>query len=184
VRPIKSYLKKMRGGGHCPPRQPFSKIMWSWLGAFVGILVIAFLSQQQDINSGHLLLIGSFGASAVLLYGAPMAAYSQPRNLVLGNVISAGIGISLYKLIPDLLVLASALAVSLSVAAMHMTRTLHPPGGATALIAMTGSSQFAEMGYWFVIFPVLTGVLILLAIALLVNNLSGNPQRHYPVYWY
>jgi len=183
MRPLKSYLKKMRGGGHCPPRPPFSKILWSWLGAFVGILAIAFLSQQQDITSGHLLLIASFAASAVLLYGAPMAAYSQPRNLVIGNIVSATIGITLFKWIPDMLALTSALAVSLSVAVMHLTRTLHPPGGATALIAVTGSSQFSEMGYWFVIFPVLTGVLILLAIALLVNNLSGNPQRHYPVYW-
>lgn len=183
MRPLRSYLKKMRGGGHCPPRPPLSKTLWSWLGSFVGILVIAYLSQQQTINSGDLLLIGSFGASAVLIYGAPMAVFSQPRNLVLGNVMSATIGISLYKLLPDMLVLTSALAVSLSVAVMHMTRTLHPPGGATALIAVSGSSQFNDMGYWFVIFPVLTGVLILLVIALLVNNLSGNPQRHYPVYW-
>lgn len=183
MRPLRTYLKKMRGGGHCPPRPPLSKILWSWLGAFVGILVIAFLSQQQGLDSGHILLIGSFGASAVLLFGAPMAIFSQPRNLVFGNVISASLGITLYKFIPDMLVLASALAVSLSVATMHLTRTLHPPGGATSLIAVTGSSQFAELGYWFVVFPVLTGVLILLAIALLVNNLSGNPQRHYPVYW-
>jgi len=183
MRPLRSYLKKMRGGGRCPPRPPFSKILVSWLGAFVGILVIAILSQQQHLDSGHLLLTASFGASAVLLYGAPMANFSQPRNLVFGNVISAFIGITLYKLIPDMLVLATALAVSLSVAAMHITRTLHPPGGATSLIAVTGSSQFAEMGYGFVVFPVLAGVLILLAIALLVNNLSGNPQRHYPVYW-
>jgi len=183
MHPLRTYLKKMRGGGLCPPRPPFSKVLWSWLGAFVGILVIAFLSQQQRLDSGHLLLIGSFGASAVLLYGAPMATFSQPRNLVFGNVIAAFIGITLYKLIPDMLVVASALAVSLSVAAMHVTRTLHPPGGATSLIAVTGSSQFSEMGYSFVIFPVLVGVLILLVIALLVNNLSGNPQRHYPVYW-
>jgi len=175
----------MRGGGKCPPRKPISKIIWSWLGAFVGIFAIAVLSNNSALNAtNHLLLIGSFGASAVLVYGAPMAEFSQPRGLVLGNVLSALIGITIYKLIPDMLTLASALAVSVSIMAMHLTRTIHPPGGATALIAVNGSSQFSQLGYWFVLFPVLTGVLILLVIALLVNNLSANPERHYPVYWY
>jgi CBS-domain-containing membrane protein len=67
---------------------------------------------------------------------------------------------------------------------MHLTRTMHPPGGATALIAVVGGDHLRALGYWYLLFPVLTGSLILLAGALFVNNLSRNPQRHYPVYWY
>ena len=80
--------------------------------------------------------------------------------------------------------LLSALAVSLSIVLMHITRTLHPPGGATALIAVIGSSQIHELGYMYVITPIATGAFILLIIALVVNNMSNNPNRHYPRYWW
>jgi CBS domain-containing membrane protein len=66
---------------------------------------------------------------------------------------------------------------------MHFTRTLHPPGGATALIAVIGSSQIHQLGYMFVLSPIALGALVMLLIALFVNNLSNNPKRHYPRYW-
>ena len=61
---------------------------------------------------------------------------------------------------------------------MQITKTLHPPGGATALIAVTGGPQIKELGYGYVIFPVLSGALILLIVALIFNNLT--PKRKYP----
>lgn len=64
---------------------------------------------------------------------------------------------------------------------MYLTRTLHPPGGGTALIAIIGSDKVHQLGYGYVLDPVLLGVVILLCIALLVNNLS--PLRKYPSYW-
>ena len=80
--------------------------------------------------------------------------------------------------------LACALAVSVSIAVMHLTRTLHPPGGATALIAVIGGDSIQQLGYYYVISPVLLGASIMLLVGLLVNNLSRNPKRHYPVYWW
>ncbi len=129
-------------------------------------------------------LVGSFGASAVLIYGVPQSELSQPRNLIGGHILSACIGITVYKYIPLEISLLSALAVSLSIVLMHFTRTLHPPGGATALIAVIGSSQIHELGYQFVMTPIATGAFILLIIALAVNNMSKNPKRHYPRYWW
>ena len=55
---------------------------------------------------------------------------------------------------------------------------------ATALIAVIGSEPIKSLGYWYVLSPVLTGAVILLLMALIVNNLSSNPRRHYPVYWF
>lgn len=181
---MRYYFKRMGSKAASPPRKPWTKIAWSGVGAFVGIYLVAVLSDfvSSDITD-HLFLIGSFGASAVLIYGAPQTEFSQPRNLVGGHVLSALIGISLYKLMPEPVALASALAVALSVVVMHATRTLHPPGGATALIAVTGSSNSHVLGYSFVLAPVALGALVLLLVALLINNLSGNPKRHYPVYW-
>lgn len=178
------YLQRMRGGDKSPPRKPLSKIGWSWLGAFAGIYSISLLNRLLNLNGDDsLFLIGSFGASAVLIYGAPMAEFSQPRNLVIGHIVSAITGVAVCKLLPASVPLAGALAVSIAIAVMHLTRSLHPPGGATALIAVIGGSKIHGLGYWYLLSPVLTGVLIMLIVAVLVNNLSANPKRHYPRYW-
>ncbi|ESE42628.1 HPP family protein [Shewanella decolorationis S12] len=132
---------------------------------------------------GTMFVIGSFGASAVLVYGAPLAEFSQPRNLIGGSVLSALIGVAVYQVFADYMVLASALAVSLAIALMYLTRTLHPPGGATALIAVIGGDNVHQLGFLYAVMPVFLGSLLLLLVALVVNNLSTDPKRHYPVYW-
>lgn len=181
---MRKYFLRMKATGCCPPRKPLKKIIWSWIGAFLGIYAVLICGQHLHLSSREsLFLIGSFGASAVLIYGAPSAELSQPRNLVGGHVLSAIIGVTVFMLIGESSIMASPLAVSLAIVAMHLTRTLHPPGGATALIAVTGGDKVHALGYSYVICPVLVGSLILLLVALLVNNLSRNPKRHYPVYW-
>jgi CBS domain-containing membrane protein len=182
---IKKYFQKMKGFEKSPPRKPFSKIAWSWIGAFIGIYSIALLNNVLQINGvDSIFLIGSFGASAVLVFGAPNAELSQPRNLILGHLVSAIIGVSFYLLIPGNASLACALSVATSIAAMHFIKALHPPGGATALIAIIGAPKIHQLGFWYVLSPVLSGTIILLIIALIVNNLSSNPKRQYPRYWY
>jgi CBS-domain-containing membrane protein len=124
-------------------------------------------------------LIGSFGASSVLIYGAINSPLAQPRNLIGGHIVSAIIGVTVHKLIPNEIWLSSALAVALSIVFMQITKTLHPPGGATALIANIGSEKIKALGYIYVLSPVLTGVLILFLVALIFNNIT--PNRRYPV---
>ncbi|MFT5367195.1 MAG: CBS-domain-containing membrane protein [Candidatus Latescibacterota bacterium] len=181
---MRDYFLRMKATGECPPRKPFHKIVWSWVGAFLGIYLITILGRYLALRSiDSLFLIGSFGASAVLVYGAPLAEFSQPRNLVGGHVISAVVGVTVFVLVGDTMALAGALAVSLAIAAMHLTRTLHPPGGATALIAVIGGHQVHSLGYAYVFSPVFMGALVMFLVALVVNNLSTNHKRHYPVYW-
>ncbi|MFV1992676.1 MAG: HPP family protein [Acidiferrobacterales bacterium] len=181
---MRRFLKKMSGGEVCPPRKPLSKIAWSWLGAFIGIYLVSVMSRITDANLlDSLFLVGSFGASAVLIYGAPQVEYAQPRNLIGGHIISAAIGVTMYKFLALDIALMGALAVSLSIVAMHFTRTIHPPGGATALIAVIGSHEVHNTGYLFVVTPIASGVFIMLIVALVVNNLSSNPKRHYPRFW-
>ena len=103
---------------------------------------------------------------------------AQPRNLIGGHVISAIVGVTAYKFFPDLLWLSAPLAVALSIVLMQITKTLHPPGGATALIAVIGSEKIKQLGYWYVLSPVLTGCLIMLAVALVFNNMTSH--RSYP----
>lgn len=149
----------------------------TFIGSFVGIGLIGLLNSQYLVASDNLFLIGSFGASSVLVYGLVNSPLAQPRNLIGGHVLCAIIGVTVSKLISNEIWLACALAVSLSIVTMQITKTLHPPGGATALIAVTGGKKIEELGYLYVLSPVLTGVLILFAVALIFNNLG---HREYP----
>ncbi|HLS36964.1 MAG TPA: HPP family protein [Sphingobacterium bovisgrunnientis] len=157
----------------------FKDHFWSFVGAFIGIGIIAYLQSLQLPQLENLFLIGSFGASSVLIYGAVYSPLAQPRNLVAGHVISAIVGVTVAKVFPDIIWLTAPTAVALSIVAMQVARCLHPPGGATALIAVSGGTKIAEMGYMYVLSPVLSGALILLVIALIFNNITKD--RHYPV---
>lgn len=156
----------------------FKEHFWAFIGSFIGIGIIAYLQSHTLPQSDVVYLIGSFGASSVLVYGVIQSPLAQPRNLIGGHLISAVIGVSVYKFVPDIFWLTAPLAVSLSIVFMQMTKTLHPPGGATALIAIAGSDKIKNLGYWYVVSPVLSGVLILLAIALVFNNIAHS--RQYP----
>ena len=175
------YFAKMKGEIRSPRRVPFSEVVWSWIGAFLGILAVSYIDARVFEGSDLVMIIGSFGASAVLIYGAIHSPLAQPRNLLGGHFISALIGVSCYKLFPELVWLASPLAVATAIAVMHLTKTLHPPGGATALIAVIGSQKIHSLGYFYAIVPAGAGALIMLIVALLVNNIPHN--RRYPDFW-
>ncbi|AWM32348.1 HPP family protein [Hymenobacter nivis] len=161
----------------------FKEHFWTFLGAFAGIGLIGWLNSFR-LPTDTPLLIASFGASSVLVYGAINSPLAQPRNLLGGHVLSAFIGVTVQHWVPQELWLASALAVSLSIVGMQITKTLHPPGGATALIAVIGSPQLKALGYGYVFLPVLTGAAMLLVVALIFNNTTAS--RHYPTNkrWY
>lgn len=156
----------------------YKEHFWAFLGSFIGIGCIAFLEYGTLPQQDFIFLIGSFGASSVLVYGVIQSPLAQPRNLIGGHLISAIIGVTIQKLIPDVIWLSAPLAVSLSIVFMQITKTLHPPGGATALIAVTGSDKIKSLGYEYVFTPVLSGALILLFVALIFNNSTSN--RKYP----
>lgn len=155
-----------------------SNFFWSWIGSFLGLFAIAFFHRNFLDDSDLTLVLSSFGASAVLIYGAINSPLAQPKNLIGGHIISAIIGVFCYKLLGENLLFAAAVAVSTSILLMQLTLTLHPPGGATALIAVIGTPQIHELGYFYVIVPVLSGAMILFFIAFIVNNIPKN--RAYP----
>jgi CBS-domain-containing membrane protein len=180
---IPDYFLKMRGTTHgSPPRVNNAEIFWSWIGAFLGIAAVAWAGHFMFEGTDLSLMIGSFGATAVLLYGAVRSPLAQPRNLMGGHILSAIIGVTCWKFLHQYPWLAEATAVATAIAAMHFTRTLHPPGGATALIAVIGSPGIHRLGYMYVLIPATVGPLILLLVALLVNNIPES--RRYPEIWF
>eukprot|EP00128_Syssomonas_multiformis_P002859 Colp12_sorted_trinity150504_noHs@16170 len=190
---LPNYIRKWRGiatiAGTATdkPKVPLSLLAkdasMSFLGSFIGIMVPAVLNQYVLDEIHYTLLIGSFGATAVLLYCAFQSPLAQPRNVVGGHVISAFVGVCMRKAFGDhLTFLAAALSVSLAIVLMTVTRTIHPPGGATALIAVTGGPLIYNLSWLYIVFPVLTGIVIMLLVALVVNN--ADNARQYPHHWW
>ncbi len=177
------YFNKMKGSTRgSPPRVSNQEIFWSWIGAFLGISAVAWLDHFYFEGSDLSLMVGSLGASSVLIYGAIRSPLAQPRNLLGGHFLSAVIGVSCWKLLHQYPWLAEAMAVATSIAVMHATKTLHPPAAATALIAVAGSPAIHHAGYLYVLVPATISPLVLLLVALLVNNIPAS--RRYPEIWF
>lgn len=177
-----NYLQKMKGGGQSPPKVALVEVFWSWIGSFLGIAAVSLIHYKMLEQTGLMMILGSFGASAVLIYGAIRSPLAQPRNLLGGHILSAVIGVTAFQWLGGQLWLAAAVAVSLSIALMHLTKTLHPPGGATALIAVIGGESVHNLGYLYVVTPVALGASVMLLVAIIVNNIPKN--RKYPEFWF
>ncbi|MDO8283039.1 MAG: HPP family protein [Thermodesulfovibrionia bacterium] len=179
---LKEYFNKMKGAEKCPPRVCLSEIGWSWIGAFLGIAAVSYIDYHILDKTDLVMVIGSFGASAVLIYGAVKSPLAQPRNLLGGHIFSAVIGVASYQMLSQHIWLAGAVAVATSIAFMHATKTLHPPGGATALIAVIGSEKIHNLGFLYALVPAGLGAVIMLSVALLINNIPKS--RRYPEFWF
>lgn len=154
------------------PVRSWKHAIWGFIAATCGILVIAGVAAL----TGHELLIGSFGASAVLLYGTPDSPLAQPRNVLGGHLLSALVGCALSSFVgTGPLVLACS--IGLAIAVMHFTHTTHPPGGATAFIAVHNHA-----GWLFPLIPVTAGAVILVVVAVFANNIVNH--RQYPKHWW
>ena len=146
----------------------------SGLGGAISILSVFWVVQffEHGLHV-RLLLIASMGATAVLLFAAPLSPFSQPWNVIGGHVVSAIIGVTVALLVPDA-VLGGALAAGLAITAMYYLGCLHPPGGATSLIPLISGTVINSYGYTFVLFPVGLGAVLMVVIAIAFN---------YPFVW-
>ncbi len=178
---LRAGFYKMRGKNPATHNFSAAAMLWSFGGAFIAMLALAWLNMDVWGRQEQGLLIGSFGASVMLVFGAPHAPFAQPRNVIGGQIFSALAGVFVQQHFGGDPWFASALAVALAVSAMHATATLHPPGGATALIAVIGSQELKEFGYGYAFFPVGASVAFLVAVGIVYNKLS---RRRYPLYWW
>ncbi|KFY55295.1 hypothetical protein V497_07083, partial [Pseudogymnoascus sp. VKM F-4516 (FW-969)] len=162
------------------------------LGTFTGLALataifhlLPTLSATTDKNP---LIIASLGATAILLYSTPASPLAQPRPLLLGQAISATVGILIALAFRSLGTeeferlrwLAGALAVGISAGIMAITKTVHPPAGATALLAVT-SDEIMELG-WGLLALIEVGCAVMLVVALVWGNMHVG--RRFPVFWW
>ncbi len=147
-------------------------------GALLGIFLTGVISRLLVGNDSSLpLLVAPMGASAVLLFALPSSPLAQPWSIMGGNLISAALGVTCTQWIADPM-LAAALALAASIAAMVALRCLHPPSGAVALTAVLGGPLIHAQGYHFLLVPIGINSLLLLGVALVFNNLTRHRYPH------
>ncbi|BAZ11024.1 HPP family protein [Calothrix sp. NIES-4071] len=144
-------LKLCRSSVNQPNFSP-RQILLSGVGSFLGIAVLVYLT----LHTRYPLIAAPFGASAVLLYAVPESPLAQPRNVIGGNILGALTCITLVHLFGDAPWVQAA-SVAIAIKLMQLTKTLHPPGGAVALV---GAMSNASWGFLFT--PVLAGSVIIL----------------------
>lgn len=148
------------------------------LGGMLGILAVMGITGGVLGPADAVIVVPSLGASAVLIFAVPHSPLTQPWAVFGGHVISALVGVACARLFPSPL-LAAAIAVGLAIGAMHLTRCIHPPGGATALAAVIGSPALHALGFGYALAPVALNASIILAVGILFNYLF--PWRRYPI---
>jgi hypothetical protein len=194
VQSICDYARKFTGdtGKTMPARASLTELAFCFVGVFLAHALLILVGRAIDgaddsvaDGASNRLVVGSFGALAVLCYAAPHAAFSQPWLVIGGHVSASFVAVACRQLLFDHvseLVLLS-LGMACAITAQHALGLTHPPAGGAALIVLLQpkGSPLDELGFWYVLYPCATGTIVFVAVALLVNNLSQ--KRFYPQWW-
>lgn len=149
------------------------------LGALVATALTGFLCGLLLGPDPHLpLIVAPIGASAVLLFVVPASPLAQPWSIIGGNSLSALSGLIVAHFVHEP-ALAIGLAVALAIVAMSLTRCIHPPGGAVAMMTVLGGPAIADWGMLFPFVPVGLNSAILVGFGLLAHKLSRRAYPHF-----
>lgn len=146
------------------------------LGAGLGLMITS-LTSHWLLGAVNLWFVAPMGASAVLLFGLPNSPLAQPWSIVGGNLVAGVIGVTTALFVPHP-ALACGIAACLAIIVMFQLRCLHPPSGAVALTAILGGNGVQQMGYHFILTPVLLNSVCLALLAIVFNNLAGRRYPH------
>ena len=169
-----------------PSRAAAGRLGWARgaLAACLGVLVAGFLTRWiigpgSEFHPALPWLMAPVGASAVLVFVFPASPLAQPWPVVGGSLIPAVLGLAIHALVPEPLI-AGAIALAAAIMMMTLARCLHPPGGACALLAAMGWPAADTLGWQALILPLAANVVIIVAMGLLLNTLTGHRYPHHP----
>jgi CBS domain-containing membrane protein len=192
--PLLHYFQKFSGveGKKAPPMTKPFEIPVSSILAFIGLFLVTitdYFYLTKNFYANHdekfpiSMLSGAFAATSVLLYEAYQSPLAQPRSVFGSYCVCSFAGVSV-RLICDIIgiprYVTAPMAAAFGILGMNLTKTVHPPGGAVAIIAVIGGKTVEGLGYGYCL-TAMGGAFIMITWACLGNNLI--PTRQYPLYW-
>jgi CBS domain-containing membrane protein len=175
-------VKRLRLYGPPTAQAPLGKILRASLGAALGLAatgaLIWLVSGSGDLLD-HPMLVAPFAASAVLIFAVPSSPLAQPWVVVVGNGIAALCGLVVLALMSHPLP-GMALAVFASIPLMAFARALHPPAGGMAAFVVLASAPGSPPDWMFLLSPVLSGSVILVAFGVLWHHATGTSYPFRP----
>jgi len=146
----------------------------AFIAGFFSTLTIGILAILTYKSPFGLFIAASFGSSMVLLFGFPESPFAQPKNVFFGHLVSASVGIFFVNLIPLPIYISIAFAVGIGIFLMILLDVVHPPAGGNPILVIIGS-----VSYDYLIFPVITGCIIIILLAIFINKLIL--KKRYPL---
>jgi len=189
-RAIEHYFSKWTGEYKAGPGKMSTPlfIAITSFGGFAALGIVSAITElaltDKNASKDWVVMIGSYGATLVLVFGAPAGPFSQPRNVIVGNVLASLIGVGCREWIAVPMgdySFALPFSVALSYVVMQLTRTVNPPAGGTAAIAVISSPSIDRVG-WALVIPAFLWAVIFVFIACVFINLV--PGQRYPRYWF
>jgi len=156
------------------PRVNNLEIIRALIGGSFSILILLLMSQWTH----NPWIMAPFGASCVILYAVSQSPLAQPRNVIFGHFIAAFVGLVFLKLFGTG-IFSIAFAVGVAIALMQYFQCVHPPAGANPLVILLTAHTF-HYDWSFLVFPVLSGSIVLVLVAYWVNNIKATQK--WPVY--
>lgn len=158
---------KPPAAGATPQRPLAVRILLAGLGAFLALSAVGALASSTAMAW----VLGSFGASCVLLFGFPDAPFSRTRNVIGGHLLSSAVGLaSLHLFGPGWVTMAAAGACALML--MMATDTVHPPAGSNPVIV-----HLTQPGWDFLLLPTLAGACLLVLVSRVYRRLLQGATR-------
>ncbi|CEL96976.1 unnamed protein product [Vitrella brassicaformis CCMP3155] len=190
-----AYFKKWRGAkGHPAKALDDRHCVLATVEVFLSFMILTLLQTyafSDSPDSFH--LIGPFGAMAVLYFVAPASPFGQPRILFLSTLFALTVSI-VFSFITDVgksghpwhypilpFWLGATLCMTVSVVGMAKIGITCPPAASTPIAFLQAAPAVHRGTFWFFVSPFLIGWIVLLGVALLMNNLS--PRRKWPLFW-
>ena len=154
------------------------------IGAGITITILAYITFESFLAGTiyGLWLAASFGSSVVVVFGYPENEFAQPKNVLLGHLLCAFIGIifvTLFKISQDrtIFFLAIGLAVGISVMLMMVFKISHPPAGGNTIVVILAQDSFQ-----FLLFPILVGAVTIIIGGIIYNRFIL--KKKYPLKWF
>ncbi|WP_108868341.1 HPP family protein [Aquimarina aquimarini] len=113
----------------------------------------------------HTLIIAAFGASAVLTFSNDTIKHSFIK-ICSSSIIAAIIGV-FWNQIDIALIFKITITISSCILIMNLLNISYPPAGAIAVIPLISNAQIQDLGYLYVVYPTMTGLLIIYSFSII-----------------